>query len=87
MVYIIYITLFLLFLTIYFIDKIIEFINLFKNTFRNPRIIRDLSLGTFINGLFNILNTDTHLGLFGYILLTIIAMIGIINADKKIEGN
>lgn len=56
-----------------------------EKAWNNPRVIRDISLATFVNGLFSVANVTSFLGFVGYGLLTIIALIGIINADNKIE--
>lgn len=59
---------------------------MFLRAANDANIIRDISLGFFINGVFSVLNADTTLALVGYAVLTLVAVIGIINANTK-KGN
>jgi hypothetical protein len=56
---------------------------LFCKAKTNPDIIRDISLGFFINGVFSTINADSFIAFVGYAILTLGATVGIINANDK----
>lgn len=79
-----YIFLFILYLLIIFANRSINFQKLFIQAIEDPKILRDISLGAFVNGMFSVLNSKGISELIGYLILTIITLIGIINANSKI---
>ena len=83
-VYSTYIFLLILYILIIFINKFINFKELFILAIEDPKILRDVSLGAFVNGMFSVLNAKNFWELIGYFTLTIITLIGIINANSKI---
>ncbi len=89
MVYEIYGFLIVVYVIIVFIDNIkkqyLHLYHLAKYAFNNPTIVRDLSLGTFINGLFSMLNATALVAILGYLVLTFVSLVGIINANRKIQ--
>ena len=90
MIYKIYIVLFILSIALYNIEiihkKLKEFLPLVEKAKNNPSIIRDISLGFFINGVFSILNATSVYGVVGYGVLTLWAIVGIINANERLKG-
>ena len=91
-IYIVYITLFLFSLIVYNADKIAVKLKMIKTLLyevkTSPDIIRDISLGFFINGVFSTINANSYISFIGYLILTLGAIVGIINANKRIiSGN
>ena len=91
-IYIVYIILILFSAIIYNADKIAVKLKAIKTLLHevktNPDIIRDISLGFFINGVFSTINANSYIYFIGYIILTLGAIVGIINANKRItSGN
>lgn len=87
MIYIIYIIFTSFFVLLLNADKIAVKLKTFKILFlkakNNANIVRDISLGFFINGVFSMFNASSLIAFLGYGLLTLIAAIGIINANNK----
>lgn len=69
----------------YVISKLQVFAELFSQAMNDAKIIRDVSLGSFVNGMYSVMNTDNAFGFLGYLLLTLISLVGIINSNIKIE--
>ncbi len=63
-------------------------INIFLRTtnkvLKRPDVILNLSYGLVINGLFGIINFTGYLSLVGFVLLTLVGLLGIINTAEKI---
>lgn len=53
-------------------------------TFKNPRNVKDLCLGLFINSVYGLINTDTSLLNF---LISLICFYGIVLSNETIERN
>jgi len=86
-IYIMYIALILFGVVAYNTDKIAVKLKtmkiLFNKAKNNPNIIRDISLGFFINGVFSTINAGSFIAFTGYSILTLAAIVGIINANDK----
>ena len=86
-IYIIYTILVLFFVLLYNADNITVKLRktkmLFYKAKNNPDIIRDISLGFFINGVFSMINANSYTAFVGYAILTLGATVGIINANDK----
>ena len=89
MIYIIYVTVITISVIIYHLDSIyMKLKPLFikgKRAIRNPRVTRDISLAVMVNSLFSLINSSSILGVFGYLMLTLAGVVGIIISNDKIN--
>ena len=88
-VYIAYAIFIFLFIVIYHYHTISKKLKSFlckgRKTIKNPRVTRDVSLAMMVNGVFSLLNANGLYGIFGYLILTLIGVMGIIVSNEKIE--
>lgn len=89
MIYTMYIVMVILSAIIYHFDNIYTKLKpLFfkgKKAIKNPRVTRDISLAVMVNSLFSLISSDSIYGVFGYLILTLAGVVGIIISNDKIN--
>jgi len=56
-----------------------------KKAIKNPRVTRDVALAVMVNSLFSLINSVSVLSVFGYFILTLAGVVGIIVSNDKID--
>jgi len=89
MIYYTYTIIFIFVILLYNADKIyVKLKPLYykgKKAVKNPRVSRDISLAAMVNSLFSLISATNALSAFGYFVLTLASVIGIIVSNDKIN--